>query len=235
MKTTSWLLAAVMVVAILPASGELAFPVNLTPGQEALKQYVEQVNYDLALQNQFPINAVLEFYPFYSTMAIIEGPSLDFPDGVELSFSLYQDSINSLELRCSRVSQFGKIAGALVHALSPESITLEDALIEPTAKMQLALANPTDSFEDKVIETNGDRPRVYYAYYPNRYRDGVNWLQMTIIFPLAEYVGTSVMSTPAPYVTEEPEGAVYDQYDNLTHLEIFTTPTPEPDTGEWRP
>lgn len=233
-KTIALLVMATLCLTQLVGLGELAFPALITPGQEALKAYVEQVNEDLTASGQMPINAVLEFFPLQSTMAIIEGQSMDVPDGVELSFTLYQDTINTLVLRCSRIRQFDVIAGALLHALAPADTTLEEVSAIPNAKMQLALSRPTDSFEDKVIETNGDRPRAYYAYFPDQYKDSVNWLQLTIVFPLAEYAGTSVGSTAAPYVTEVPEGAVYDQYDNLTHLEVFITPTPEPDTGDWQ-
>lgn len=232
-KVFSFLVVCVLCLSMCVGYGELAFPAQLTPGQTALKAYVEQVNADLASLGQLPINAILEFFPLQSTMAIIEGQSMDMPDGVELSFSLYPDTLNSLTLRCSRIGQFASIAGCLIHALTPNDTTIADAMAEPTAKMQLALNTPTDSFEDKVVEINGDRPRVYYAYFPDQYKDGVHWLQMTIIFPLAEYAGTSVAATEAPYVTAEPEGAVYDQYDELTHLEIFTSPTPEPGAGRW--
>ena len=85
---------------------------------------------------------------------------------------------------------------------------------------------------------NGDVPRVYFAYYPNQYRDGVNWLQMTLVFPAAgEWNGESSLG-----IAEENQGTGlpedadpdYEGYwskDDYTHLEVFETATPEPDSA----
>ena len=90
----------------------------------------------------------------------------------------------------------------------------------------------THSFEEEVIDLQGSQPRAYFAYYPNQYGDGKSWLQMTLIFarPGSEEAGLSLAdATPAPHADEEYEG--YFSHDNYTHLEIFATPTPEPDSA----
>ena len=86
-------------------------------------------------------------------------------------------------------------------------------------------------------EMNGTIPRVYYAYKPNEYHDGANWLQMTLIFPLEGawdgeglIVGTE---EDREYVPEDadPDYEGYMSSDDYTHLEVFETATPEPDSA----
>ena len=68
----------------------------------------------------------------------------------------------------------------------------------------------------------------HYANYPNQYRDDVNWLQLTLIFPRTDAQSAAAIGavTPAPVPEEEYEGTGYD---GGIHLEVFITPTPEPD------
>ena len=86
---------------------------------------------------------------------------------------------------------------------------------------------------------NGTEPYVYYAYYPNQYHDGVNWLQMTIVFPLeGSWDGggflTGAQTTPRAenHIDYEPdyEGSNLPS-DDYVHYEIFVTATPEPDSA----
>ena len=86
---------------------------------------------------------------------------------------------------------------------------------------------------------NGTIPRTYYAYFPNQYRDGNSWMQMTLIFPMAgTWDGDGlVLGTEGGAAFLEPEDEYdpdYEGYfsrDDYTHLETFTTPTPEPDSA----
>ena len=86
---------------------------------------------------------------------------------------------------------------------------------------------------------NGTDFREFYAYYPNQYRDGVNWMQLLIIFPLNGYWNeeTGIVDNEAGPKTQDRDSdqdAEYDGYystDDYEHLRIFTTPTPEPDSA----
>jgi hypothetical protein len=104
--------------------------------------------------------------------------------------------------------------------------------------MQRAASAPETSFEDQVEDLNGTVPYIYYAYYPNQYHDGVSWLQMTIVFPLEGYwdgretvTGSEVTRGPDNYSDHSEDYEGYDSDDDYTHYEIFSTPTPEPDSA----
>ena len=157
---------------------------------------------------------------------------------MEITAKLYYDSINSIEIRVDEIECFPVIAGAFIRALYPESMSAEAAMKAPADRAKLALENPENSFVDEVEELNGTVPRTYYAYLPDQYHDGVNWIQLTIIFPLAGYWepnGTIIdgaTPTKAPDVTSDhdPEYEGYYSQDPYLHYEFFITPTPEPDS-----
>ena len=212
-----------------------------TPGQKSLKTYISNVNEFLAENGEFEINQVFEQYHLIAEMGITTMPDSEMPEGVTVTVYLYYGSINYLELRVNDASRFPRIAAAFRRALSPKTMTQEESLIIPTERARKALKNPSDSFEDEVEEEklNGTSPREFYAYYPNQYRDGVNWMQLTIIFPLEGYWDeeTGIISSDdaetVPY-RESDQSTEYDGYyssDDYSHLETFTTPTPEPDSA----
>lgn len=230
-------IAALLIVLMflpLTALADIIWP-DQTAGQMMLKTYVELVNENLVRAGQNPVNALFECYPTFAAMGIVSSEDVTIPEDVELTFVLTEGSISSLQLRVSDPSRFAAIAGSCLQAVSPDAITLEAAMTEPAAYAQKAIDTPTDSFEDTVIELNGEFPRAYYAYYPNQYHDGISWLQLTLIFPLAGLQGSAVAVTPPPeddkhsyYESDEYDGY---EYDGGTHLEIFTTSTPEPDSA----
>jgi hypothetical protein len=133
--------------------------------------------------------------------------------------------------------RFPGIAAAIVRALYGEAMTQDDAINIPADRAKRAKNEPNASFEEPVDEMNGTSPRVYFAYFPNQYRDGVNWLQMTLIFPLAgEWDGTSLTvgtEQDSEYVPEDadPDYEGYQTTDDYTHFEVFATATPEPDSA----
>ena len=228
-------LALALLFLPLTALADIAWP-DQTPGQRLLKEYVQRVNDNLVSAGQSPVNALFECYASFATMGIASSEGAVIPEGVEMTFALSADSIGALELRVSDPSRFAAIAGSCIQAVSPEAISLQDAMAEPAAYAQKAADAPTDSFEDTVNELQGESARTYYAYYPDQYHDGVNWLQLTLIFPLAGMQGVGVAVTPQP--PEAPKHAYYEndeyggyEYDGGTHLEIFTTPSPEPDSA----
>lgn len=58
----------------------------------------------------------------------------------------------------------------------------------------------------------------------------MNWLQLTLVFPMPGAAGGQISFTPPPQVTpvptEEYEGIRTD--DIYDHFQLFATPTPEP-------
>lgn len=202
-----------------------------TEGQRVLAAYLARVNQDLAELGQMPVNSVFECYPGLAELGVTAADQSDTPEAVTLSFTLYNDCLNKLVLRCSDPGRFPAYAAACVHAASPEAVSLTEAAAEPSRAVSRASASPATSFEEPVSELNGDRGRAYYAYEPNPYHDGVNWLQLTLVFAAAgspEAGVYTVNSEEAARTEDEHEG--YLPVDDYSHYEIFSTATPEPDS-----
>ena len=208
-----------------------------TPALTILKNYTENVNRLLTEAGEQPINRLFACFPAETVMGITAEDDAEIPEGVEITVKLYYDSLNSLQLRVNDPDRFPRIAAALIQALYGEAMSREDALKIPAERAKRAQSNPADSFEEPVDEMNGTIPRVYYAYKPNEYRDGVNWLQMTIILPMAgEWDGYGMIlgtSDEKEYVDEDadPDYEGYFREDDYTHFEVFATATPEPDSA----
>ena len=229
-------LAALLLCLLLltTAMAEIAWPASLTSGQARLRSYVEDVNLTLT---QLGGGTIDMQYELYSTFASMGMNGADAPETVEMYFLLGDAGLHSLTLRICDADQFELVAAACL-ASSSATISVDSAR-ELTAKyaavMRKDQANPdamTHSFEEDVIDLQGNQPRAYFAYYPNQYGDGKSWLQMTLIFarPGSENAALSLAdATPAPNTDEEYEG--YFSQDNYTHLEVFATPTPEPDSA----
>ena len=232
MKKLAALLLCLML--LTTAIAEIAWPTSLTSGQARLRSYVEDVNLTLT---QLGGGTIDMQYELYSTFASMGMNGADAPETVEMYFLLGDAGLHSLTLRICDADQFELVAAACL-ASSSAAISVDSAR-ELTAKyaavMRKDQANPdamTHSFEEDAIDLQGSQPRAYFAYYPNQYGDGKSWLQMTLIFarPGSEDAGLGLAdSTPAPNTDEEYEG--YFSQDNYTHLEVFATPTPEPDSA----
>ena len=216
-----------------------------TPAQKILRTYIENVNIYLAEQGEQEVNSIFELYDKFAELGITAEEGAEIPEGVEITVYLYHDTINSLTLRVNDVYRFPPIAAAFLRAINPKGMTTQEALAKPSEKAGAAAANPLNSFEDPVEELNGTSPRAYYAYYPDQYHDGVNWIQLTIVFPLAEYwngeeqvqSGETPTKGPDTYSGNDAEYEGYYSTDDYKHLEVFVTPTPEPDSpaGELDP
>ena len=236
MKKLAALLLCLML--LTTAIAEIAWPTSLTSGQARLRSYVEDVNLTLT---QLGGGTIDMQYELYSTFASMGMNGADAPETVEMYFLLGDAGLHSLTLRICDADQFELVAAACL-ASSSAAISVDSAR-ELTAKyaavMRKDQANPdamTHSFEEAVIDLQGSQPRAYFAYYPNQYGDGKSWLQMTLIFarPGSEDAGLGLAdATPAPNTDEEYEG--YFAQDNYTHLEVFATPTPEPDSAAMEP
>ena len=212
-----------------------------TPGQKLLKSYITNVNGFLAENGEQQINSLFELYNSHAEMGITELDDAEMPEDVTVTVYLRPDSIHYLVLRASDASRFIRIAAAFLRALNPQTMTQEESLEKPGERAAKALQNPSDSFEDEMEEEklNGTSARTFYAYYPNQYHDNVNWMQLTIIFPLPEYwdeeLGIINEKTdprvPSHDSDQDKEYEGYYSSDDYSHLETFSTPTPEPDSA----
>lgn len=209
-----------------------------TSGQQMLKAYIESANTYLTAEGETPVNSLFEMYPAIAVMGITEAANAETPENIEITVTLLSDRINMLQLRVCEPDRFPLIAGALIRALYGENISAENAMKAPEELAAKAIKEPLNSYEEPVEELSGRIPRFYYAYYPNQYHDGRNWLQMTLIFPMdAAWNGTEMIIgdpevkgvDPSSGVSEDYEG--YFSRDDFTHYEFFTTPTPEPDSA----
>ena len=227
------LAALVMILALTAAQAALPWPAKMTQGQLELQSYIERVNANLAVMNEQQVNSLFECYPFNATLGATGMDDAEIPEGVELTFTLYGDTLNMLVLRVNSADRFASYAAACIQAASPNTTSLQDAMKAPSAHARAAQKNPGNSIEDVVDVLNGPSPRAYYAYYPNQYHDGTDWLQMTLVFPLAGFGEAGVAATPAPAggASGDTENEGYFAQDDYTHFEIFTTPTPEPDSA----
>ncbi len=230
------LLCALMTLLLTPAGADIVWPEN-TEGQKMLKRYVETADGFLLEQGEQAVNSLFEAYPGFEVFGITDQPNAEVPEGVEITAQLFPDSINTLQLRVSYIPRFDRIAAAFIRALNPD-MSMEEALSTPRRRAQKAMDRPEDSFEDEVEELNGTMPYVYYAYYPDQYHDGVSWMQMTIVFPMAGYwdgssllTGETATKGPDTYSDHAEDYEGYYSQDDYSHYEFFTTPTPEPDSA----
>lgn len=239
MKKLAALLLCILMMTT--AMAEIEWPVSLTAGQAALRDYTDAVNLVLAENGAGVIDMR---YEMYSTFASMGMNGAETPDTVEMYFLLGDEGLHSLTLRICDADLFETVAAACLHASSPAAVALKEAqeLTASYAKvlrndLAEAKSNPenamTHSFEEEVNDLQGSQPRAYFAYYPNQYGDGNSWLQMTLIFarPGSEGGALSVAGSTPPPETGDVEYEGYFSNDNYTHLEVFATPTPEPDSA----
>jgi hypothetical protein len=232
------LMAAVL---LLPAAALAALKWSEeTPGLVLLKEYTENVNEILTEAGESPVNTLFSNFPAETVMGITLEDDAEIPDSVEITVELTYESLRILELRVSEIDRFPVIAAAFIKALYGEGMSWEDALRIPKERAKRAAEDPGNSFEEPVEEMNGTIPRTYYAYFPDQYRNGVNWMQMTLVFPMAgSWDGKGlILGTEdegiVDLLPEEEANPDYDGFfssDDYSHLEVFTTATPEPDSA----
>ena len=222
---------AALLLAVTPALAELKWPAAASASQSVLMQYVDRVNDDLGSLQAEPVTHVLECYATTASLAIAESDDPESPHRAEITVMMDGTTLSSLVLRTASAELFPKLAAACLHAAAPEN-DLTDALADPQSYANTAKAQPDNSFEDPINDLPGETLRSYYAYYPDQYHDGVNWLQLTLIFPMNFAFDAGVSITPEP--TLPPDGSTeYEGYfaqDDHPHLEIFLQATPEPDS-----
>lgn len=215
-----------------PASLPDAADPALTEGQRAMVTYLHTVNALLAESRVGPVDTVYELYPAFASVG------LDGEDAAhktaEMSFQLSESGVVSLQLRVCDSARFVKLAGACLAACSPAGLSMAEGMAAVQPYADLAQREPANSFEEPVTsELQGNQLRMYCAYFPNEYLDGLNWLQMTLIFPRADSSAPGLVVEIAPPPVATPEDAIegYFSDDNYTHFELFVTPTPEPDSA----
>ena len=229
---------AVMLALALPmvsASASLAWPDELTPVQEQLRAYVQRVNDNLAACGQQQINSLFELYPTYAALGVTGQDGAMMSEGIELAFTFSASSLSVLTLSVSDMGRFAAIAASCMQAASADNLLLQDAVAAASTYAFLAQQEPNNSYEEPADLTPGAAPRTYFSYYPNQYYDGVNWLQMTLVFPLPGYSDSLAFTTPAPDTVtgETPYEGYLDDYiprDDYVHFEVFVTATPEPNS-----
>ncbi len=215
-----------------------------TPGQKMLKNYMSRVNDFLVENGDYEINRVFDETDNVVELGISSAPDNYEPEVVGVTVYMRYDGIHYMLVRVSDVNRFPRVAGAFIRALSPDTITKEQAMATPAERAQKVISNPSDSFVDYEFDKyadknteilNGEKPQITYAYYPDQYHDGKNWLQMMIIFPMPEYwdqgdgVIMKVETTDPPF-DEEGEGGYFAE-NRLVTMEANPTPTPEPDSA----
>lgn len=237
-KLAALLLSLLMMLSA--AQADMEWPETLTASQTHLQAYVTLANETLASLGAGEIDMRYELLNTFASLgmdgaALPEGYSPGFVLPVEMYFTMADEGLHKLELRMHDADRFASIAAACLHASSPVGVPLEQAQQIISGYVSRIKAAPTDSFEEDVVELQGASPRAYFAYYPNQFGDQYNWLQMTLIFPRPGSEGALLLSaTPAPSSNDD----MYEGYfaeDNYTHLEVFTTPTPEPDSAAMEP
>lgn len=231
-------LAALLLCILMMTSAlaEIEWPGTMSAGQRQLQTYVESANAALARSGGGVIDVLYEMYAGFASLGMDgvempEDPFADFTMPVEMYVTLGDEGLYSLELRMQDADRFAVVAAACIHAASPNAVSLDQARAITSAYAGNVAAAPTSGFEETVEPLQGAQPRAYFAYYPNQFQDHRNWLQMTLIFALPGSVDGMIVvpgSTPTPQATED---AVWLSEDNYTHLEIFASPTPEPDSA----
>ena len=216
------------------------------PAVTQLEEYIARVNDDLLQDGAGQIAPCYELYPTFASLGLNDA---ELPEHAEITVTMDDGGIVSLVLRMDSTTSFAQIGGALVHETSPNSISLESAVAAVqsyvTRVQTLNTGGNAASFEETVSELQGSQTRIYGAYYLNQYGDGVNWIQLTIIFPQAGSEGSGLLTVETTVPTEEPDNSTgegdeisgYYPYDGFqdNHLEVFPSDTPEPDSAAMEP
>ena len=242
-------IAALLLVLILAAGSSLA-DLKLkdnTPAQKMLQTYIGNVNTFLAENGEMELNRIFDQQNTEAELGITTTED-DYEPDVVVDVYMRYDSLYYLVLRVNDAGRFPAIAAAFLRALNPETMTREESLKVPAERAQKAAANPDNSFVDHEFDIyaekeqeilNAEKPQSYYAYYPNQYHNGENWLQLMIIFPMEGYRNgedgiISDEAQPKTQAPDEGQDAEYEGYyasDDFEHFRVFTTATPEPDSA----
>ena len=201
-----------------------------------LKEYIDQVNEDLRTLKAQQVNSLFELYLFSATLGATSEENAAVPDGAELHFELYTDTLNTLELRCSDPNRFLYLAASCIHASAPDGTSLQQVMNEVSSFVRRVQKDPKTSIASNAILLNGDTVRTYYSYYPNLYHDEMDWYGLTVVFAFTGLSGEVDINNAASITESSAEYEGYFASDEGDHYEYFVTPTPEPDSpayGFW--
>lgn len=210
-----------------------------TEGQRVLKFYIDKVNDNLLTLKEQEVNSLFECYRSFAVMGITDLPDAEIPEEVEITVNLFGTSINKITVRVSNPERFPAIAASFLQAAAPGS-QLEDQLRVPKERLAEVKKDPEHSFEDEVTDLNGTTVYAYYAYFPDQYHDKVNWMQLTLVFPLEGYesegetgitTGVTVTKGPDTYSGNNEDYDGYFSEDKYSHLDVYIRATPEPDSA----
>lgn len=239
------------------AFAEIEWPAHMSEGQQQLQRFVQYANEALTQTDAGVIDMRYEMYSTFASLGMNgaempEDPFASFTLPAEMYFVMNSEGLHTLQLRmpaaihftqdasgardvqvnADDVKAFANVAAACLHAASPTAVSMEQAQAITGAYATSILASPSTSFGEDVSDVQGNQPRAYFAYFPNQFHDDQNsWIQMTLVFARPGSADAPVFvpaSTPAPESTED---QVYLADDNYNHLEVFVTPTPEPDSA----
>ncbi|MBQ2953630.1 MAG: hypothetical protein IJE07_08750 [Clostridia bacterium] len=232
-KLAALLLCLLMITAA--ALADIAWPAGLNPGQEQLRSYIGHVNQTLSTTGGGAIDVLHGLYPTFADLGmdgleLPDDPFAEYDPQAEISVVYGEEGLHSLTLRMQNPDRFALVAAACIQAASPEAIPLDTATGIASAYASRVRSDPSRGFEETINDVQSAQPRVYFAYYPDQYKDLHNWLQLTIIFARPGSAPASVIvpgSTPAP----DAQDGVWLSQDNYNHLEVFPSATPEPDSA----
>lgn len=232
------LLILLLTAAQISSCREVVSAEEATASHQQLSLYLNALNDSLERFGESPINSIFEQYSSFAVFGITDMPDSSIPENVEITVYMQNDRISKLILRVCDPDRFVNIAASVIAALS-DSITEGDAKRKPESITAKVKQDPSASFEDPVTDLAGENACVYFAYFPNQYHDDINWLQMTVIFPITGFgsgtVGYLTDQDPSSiHNYDEDVDASYEGYwseDSFSHYEVFTTATPEPDSA----
>ena len=227
-----------LLICLLPLSAcALIWPSDQTRNITLLQSYIEQVNEALDKVGGTRINSVFECYDTFATLGVTLMSDSDSPEKTEIVVSMGQMGLDHLEISTSDINGFAELCAALTAVAAREGDQVKKYLGDPSAYVSRVKKNPLTSFSDTVHYEKGSSVRVYFAYEPNEYGDGQNYLSMTLVFPRELDALAGIDVTPVPTTATQAvfdgsdDAGDYVPYDEGTHLEVFVTPTPEPDSA----
>lgn len=249
------LLALTLIVTTGSSLAELKLR-DTTPAQKMLKTYMENVNNFLLENGEMPINKIFDQTNSVVEMGITLTDEAFIPEGVTVTVHLYYDQLWYMLVRVNNenLARFPQIAGAFVRALNPQTMSQAESMKTATARVQKVYQEPNTPFEDYRYDKyedretsilNGERPQTYYAYYPDQYKENprVDWIELMVVFPLTPYwnAETGVITDSGEVDTRKyldengqaiPDSSFADdESGNYAHIELYATPTPEPDSA----
>ena len=230
------LVAAVLLLCVFSSAQALTFPEE-GAGVEALQRYIESVNLALDSLGAPEINSLFECYASFASLGVTAIAGADEAESNEIDITLGTLGPEWLEVSVTDTTVFASLCAALTAAAAGDGENVKSYLKDPEAYVRRVQQSPMNSFSDDIVLERGESVRTYFVYEPNAFGDGRSWLSMTLVFPREGALYSGVVQTPVPTqaVLSERDGSDddgdYSPYDDGTQLEIFLTPTPEPDSA----